>query len=635
MKIQKQIQELDEKKQEVKEFINRLDEDLRRKKITKRKYNALLKEAYDGKTKQELIEEIKEEKETLDDKLKHYRTNRNRVAYAGTFLVILVLIGVFSQYSGLESPTGLGIATQQVTETVAYDRVFEAYTETQLELTDITSLKISGFLDGTGALVKLRIGENEFIVADIQQPEQDSLITGMAIEEATETDVSEPASEMQEPEIEYTISTDKNEYVVGETVFITVEPDVNNKSLYMEYGEEIHKIEADTYVTEVTGEHNAIALVVLPDDILRLETGFTVKESIIEITTNETNATVNETINETESEINETVNETTNETETNNTANASDEIGYAFENLCLETCNLAETSNPVLIVELEEGAKLRITELIITQKTENNAPVQTQNIPDITLGIGQTTSIDLNEYFEEPDGDTMHYDINEIAEINANIIENELAISSDNIGTYTAFVYATDGDKLTTSNTFEIIIQEEAVTEPIEETPTTETNVSEHTAELYTTSDPCSNPDINQRPSTCFIGIEDKVYQDLSASIENRIGGVVGRFTRFGNFVIKGLIIQNAEGTPQENDFKIGFTQTIDFEETRTITVWIDSETGNLYIKGRLFEEQDVLDPPQFNTYIIQNKFGIVLGYFDEKTGDLHLKGNVVQLGKI
>jgi hypothetical protein len=148
-------------------------------------------------------------------------------------------------------------------------------------------------------------------------------------------------------------------------------------------------------------------------------------------------------------------------------------------------------------------------------------------------------------------------------------------------------------------------------------------------------TDPCSIPDINQRPSYCFAGIEDKIYQDLSAPLENREGELLGRFNKFGNLIIKGLIVQEATGEPEADDFEIGYTETIDFMETTIYTAWISKATGNLYLRGGVREEQETLQPQQFDTFIIQNKLGIILAYFDERTGDLYIKGNIVQLGKI
>ncbi|MBW3001400.1 hypothetical protein KY341_06005 [Candidatus Woesearchaeota archaeon] len=601
--------------------MNDLDEKLRRKKISKRKYNSMLKKEYRGKNKEELMKKINGEKAELKEQIRKHRMTKNQIGIAGIILLILVTISILTQPPP-STPTGLVIGPKLITQTLDYNQGFEQYTETVLDITNITSLRISGKLEGTKARIKLRIDGNEYVIAHIINEQEGNLITGLAI---------------AEPEPEHIISTDKNEYTLGETVVINITPEIENKSIYIEEEEERHKLDDNTYLTEKTGEYQVIALIVLPNDILRLETSFTV------INTN-FNQTINATVKENMSEIiDNIINETL--------ENIEESQVYEFSEICIETCDLPETNYPTLIVEVEENSKLTITKLIITQTKENSAPVQTNTIQDIFITTSQETTIELNQYFKDPDNDDIQYDINEIPKINVEIYQSALTISSNMPGIYLAYIYATDGDKLITSNTFYITVSQglteysntsniTVTQEGVEQatTPATEPITPEPSTTPTTqpsTTDPCTHPQLNKRPAYCFVGIEDQAFKELSAPIENMNGKLVGRFTRFGNLVIKGLLVQGTTGTPREDDFKIGFTERKDFEEITTHTAWIDDETGNLYLRGRVYEEQDILEPPQYNTYIIQNKYGIVLGYFDELTGDLYLKGNLVQLGKI
>ncbi|HJX05781.1 MAG TPA: hypothetical protein VJ461_03660 [Candidatus Nanoarchaeia archaeon] len=538
--------------------------------------------------------EIRNINEPVNVKIKKPRESRRKTtiiigSVAATVLVVLAIFAIF--YAPQGTLTGYTTATREVQEAIDYNKEFSHYTETQLDITNLTGLRISGALEGTRAIVKLRINDVEYTVADITKP-QDSLITGMVVGE----------------ELSHTISTDKGIYVLGETVTITITPDAENKSIYVTRGEETAKLDGNTYLPAAAGEYTAIALIVLADDILRVETNFTFIEQTAE-EANETNQT----------------NTTETPTEPEPTPEPTIPAGYEFTNLCTETCNLAGVSNPVLIIELEPNTTLTITELIITRTKENSAPEQTKNIPDIILAAGQTIALELDDYFTDPDGDTVQYDINEIPEIGSTIAQSTLSISSENTGAYTAYIYATDGDKLVTSNIFLITITSN-------ETKATEPAIN---ATLVETSDLCSSPNINQRPAYCFEGIEDQVFQDILAPLETPAGIMIGRFNRFGNLIIKGLLIQNSTGTPGESDFKIGYSETRLFTEVRTYTAWIDSETGNLHLRGRIYEEQQSITPPQSPVYLIQNKLGIVLGYFDRLTGDLYLKGNIVQLGKV
>jgi len=593
------INQLKENDQGIIEFASKLDEKLMLGEIDLVEYQVMMDEKYPITNQEEFVNEIHDQ--TSKDQAQHSKNKKTRMqlGIAGAILVVIAVISIFSQ-QGPFTPTGFVIGEKQVQKAIDFNQAFSQYTETQLELGNITGLKISGRLEGAGARVKLRINGTDYLVADIINP----------------TRQNQTAPE-QAPQ--YIISTDKTSYVIGETVTVTVTPGTENKSLYVSYGEQTQILDANTYITQELGEYQAIALITLPDDILRIETNFTVG--------------------------NESTNETT-PIETPTPENLPEQTNtYEFSGLCTETCNIPESSSAILIIETSENSTVTITQITTTQNKENQAPEQTRVIADITQTTQETTTLDLNEYFSDPDNDTVQYDINEIPEIDAAISQNILTITSANPGTYTAYIYATDGDKLVTSNTFQITIitaeaenpdnQTNSLNETTNETINETAPPGETITEPPVLTDPCSSPDINQRPSYCFAGIEDKIYQDLSAPLENREGELLGRFNKFGNLIIKGLIVQEATGEPEADDFKIGYTETIDFMETTIYTAWISKATGNLYLRGGVREEQETLQPQQFDTFIIQNKLGIILAYFDERTGDLYIKGNIVQLGKI
>jgi hypothetical protein len=538
------------------------------------------------------------EKQTSDEEKK----KKVLLLSAAATIIFLAILGLLFTTPG--ALTGFTTANREVQQTINFNQSFNQYTETQLDLGTITGLKISGNLEGTGAKIILRINGTDYLVADITNPNIVNL--------TTET---EPAPPEQIPQ--YSITTDKSSYLLGETVTITVTPDTENKSLYVSYGEQTQILENNTYLTQNLGEHQAIALITLPNDILRIETNFTV---------------TNESTNETTS--------TENLTPPSEPPLPEQTSTYEFSGLCAETCNIPETSNAILIIETSENSTLTITQITTTQNKENQAPEQTQTIPDITQTTQETTTLDLNKYFSDPDNDTIQYDINQIPEIDATISQNILTIASATPGIYTAYIYATDGDKLVTSNTFTITIISATTETPTETNQTTNTTTNEtipitNTTETPTATDPCSNPDLNLRPSTCFVGLEEQAFESLSLPLQDRQRGNVGMFTRFGNLIIKGMLVQGASGTPNDNDFQIGFTENSEFNQTNIMTVWIDSETGNLYLKGKIYENQEILEPAQYNTYVIRNKFGLILGYFDQLKGDLYLRGNIVQLGKV
>jgi hypothetical protein len=606
------IAKLEETRNEVIRFTNELDEKLSTNQMDGIQYHVMLHEKLGGKTKEEIISYIdrKIEAQKIGAKKSEENQKRKRTitfSAAAAILLLMIGIGIFYNNPGI---TGYTTATREVQESITYNQVFDTYTETQLDLNKITSLKITGTLEGTKAIVKLRINDIDYVVAEIVKPQDTGLITGMVVGE-----------EQAEEQPQYILTTDKTTYALGETATLIMTPEAENKSLYINHGEEMRKLEQGSYTPTEIGEYQAIAIITLENDIIKAETNFTVVEEVIA-----------------EEPMPELTNQTGNETnKTNETAVPPEQPAttYEFTALCLETCNLPETTNPILIVELEPDSKLTINSIIIIQNKENEAPLQTRNMPDITLAAGQTTEIDLNEHFTDPDGDVVQYDMNEIPEISSAIKQNLLVLNGTTPGIYTAYIYATDGDKLTTSNTFQIIIQEGTGLPTNETTPETNTTTNETNITSPITTDPCSNPDINQRPSSCFIGIEEDLFESLTAQLQDNNRKTIGLFTRFGNLIIRGLLIQGANGEPNSADFQLGYTQPEGFGERITHTAWIDSETGNLYLRGQIFENQEILDPAQFNTFIIRNKFGMILGYFDELKGDLYLRGNIVQLGRI
>jgi hypothetical protein len=57
--------------------------------------------------------------------------------------------------------------------------------------------------------------------------------------------------------------------------------------------------------------------------------------------------------------------------------------------------------------------------------------------------------------------------------------------------------------------------------------------------------------------------------------------------------------------------------------------VWFESSTGNVHIKGSLYEEK-INSEPAPGSFVIRNKKGIVLIWGDSITGDMYLRGNVI-----
>ena len=609
MNPDQQIRKLEETKTHILREINQLDEQLEKNEITSIEYHALLHQKLGGKTKQELINEINQEirrikeKTLLDQQRKQHKKEITSLSIAAIILIILALTTTLTQTP--TTPTGYTITTntnttqtKNITKNITINQTITKNTNITINHTNITSIKITGKRTGT-ATIKLKTNNTEYLVANITSTTQTK---------QTNNNTNQTTNQ------NYTLTTNKKEYALGETVYIRIEPEAENKSLYVTYKNTTQRLENNTYTPQNTGEHQIISIIVLPNNSIRLETNITV-----------TNQTTNQTINKT---MNETKNKTINQTTT-----------YEFSQLCTETCNIIEATNPTLTIELEPNTTLTITTITITTTTtttkQNQPPKQTKKIPNITLKPNQTKTLNLNQYFTDPDQDTIIYDTPQNPNINTTIKKQTLTIKPKKPGTHTTYIYATDGTHLTTSNTFTITIlptnnnNTNQTTNQTKQntTNTTNTTSNQTTTPTNTTTNPCQHPNPNQRPPECLEPGKKKPVVPQSTYLTNTRRKNIARITPLGNLVLKGKLYENAEINPNPEDFVI--TKLNEDHEEIPIA-YIDTTTGNMYIKGKLYEEDFYLTPTP-NAYVIQNKKNLNLAYLDRTTGNLHLKGNLVE----
>ncbi|MCF7901565.1 hypothetical protein K9L67_05050 [Candidatus Woesearchaeota archaeon] len=325
-----------------------------------------------------------------------------------------------------------------------------------------------------------------------------------------------------------------------------------------------------------------------------------------------------------------------------------------------------------------------------TTTIPNNPPTQTTTIQNIKIQ-NKTIEINLNNYFKDPENQTLYYDLNNLNNVNATINESTLTIQP-NTNTGTLQIYASDEENTITSNEFNISknttinetqknttnqttntttntttqITNETQTnatnqttenttsnEPIETTPTQEPNtitnetINETQIDLTPTNqtnttknntinisqttdinltDPCQNSNPNMIPFECIAQNPQQYIDDSGINIDNIKGKIVGRITQVGNLIIEGELIENSNINPQKDDYKIVNIGQF-YEETPI--AYINTQTGNFHIKGKLYEEDFFMQPTK-GAYIFQNIRGVNLAYIDTKTGDLHLKSNLI-----
>jgi len=591
MNPDEEIRKLEETKEGIIRFTKELDEKLLRKEVNGIEYHLLMSEKLCGKTKQELmgyldskIMNIKKKHVAEDDGQK--RKNIVTISAAAIILIMLAIVGIL--YTNPEALSGFAVVMPHI-QTFELGSTFSQLTETQLNITNITSFKITGMLEGTGAIVRLRTDGGEYIVASLNNSAEKNILT------------------------EYSLKTDKIAYALGENVSVITSPEVAEKSIYIINGEDaILLAPSETYYASQPGEYIVRALLTLPNDILRLETTFRVlNETGIETATGENTVT-------------QLVNESTNQTN----------ITYAFTEACEQTCTISETSNPVLIVEPEEGSNLTITSIVAVQNRENLAPQQIITIPDIAISTGQEKTISLNKYFIEPDLETIQYDINSIPELATSITQDQLTISSTQPGEYTAYIYATDGQDLVTSNTFLITVIENDLTlnESINETTNITINETINETELLNLSmnitnvTDCSATNPNERPLECMYQNTTDFFAEQEIMLYDMDRVPVARFTPIGNLLIKGEVITYSNSTPGTRDYRIGY---VDIDGNNIATIWISTETGDLHLMGNLYEENANLEP-MAGSFSIINKRSIFLAYADQYNGEMHIRGNII-----
>jgi hypothetical protein len=602
---EKEITRLEQTKQAIIGLESNLNQKYSQGELGLAEKNILLHEKIGPKEPEEIIRRIDKKIESLNKDLSKNKKSSNqkiKFAAAAMVLVFAILTGVIIT---TDSSTISGFSVHEITKTQSYGEEFIGNSTFNLEIENITSLKVNARLKGLWAKMILEINNTQYLIEEF---------------------IADPI-----------IITDKEAYSLEEEVTISIPRDISNSTLYYDTNNDTNIITDMSFITNQIGVHKIILLGEKEGEVIREE-----KEIIVYNNTNEA---------------------------TEITLPIKD-----FNEVCKETCNLSLLSNPKIIIQTDELSSLILEEIIVVQRVnnqtnnetieetnqttenqttdetiENKNPIQEKTIQDIDLIIGEEKTLNLSEHFSDPEGQKLLYEINELSNVQTEIVSEEISIKALKQGTEIAYIYVSDGENLILSDTFKIQIKKEEeiinqtvnISEEIEVNDTNrtvrnstiiETNQTQNNTN-YTYS--CNDPDVNKRPSTCFTGIEEKAFEDLSVELKDLNQKRVGLFTRYGNLVIRGILYENSQITPKQKDFTTGYKVTEDFEERIIYTSNLETESGNLYLKGQLFQNQETLQPEQYNTLIIRNSHGLILGYFNEITGDLYLRGNIVQLGEI
>lgn len=560
---------------------------LRDSRITQEQHDYLIAHELTKLREEEQTQTTQTNEETQETQQPKLVWDQRKIVFSGATVIMLILT-VISLFTG-----------QGITGFVAYEPLTTPFTiteHTNITLNEaLTAIRVSGSHSGHAEIYAWIAGERLLVY------------NGTAELPSTR------------------ILTDKTEYELNETVVVTVYPLNSSHTLWLTMPNNERVPVFEPFVTEQEGLHLLEAIVNDSGAISKVSTTYDVVAN-------------------------------------SDGAPRVEEARATFTNVCGKACNV---NNSITELELITDDTLTIDEFII-ENAENNAPIASATIPDIVMNVGENTSVDLSNYFVDPDNDDLLFDINNMIGVNENIDGNALLLRADIPGTYAATVYASDLVALT-QNTFTITVNEaeipiepatnatnttnatnmsteENITNPnntnnsiqnvttntTSENINTTTNKTEPTIPTNTTNISitldCSNPDPNARPLECLQNDTIRYFPDQSIMITNNDRGAVARISPIGNLLLTGDYYENSVINAPSNDYTIGYR---DEYNNYVATIWFETNSGNLYVKGKVVEENSNLQPAK-GSYILRNDRGVVLAWADPQVGNFYVRGNII-----
>ncbi|MBR9693091.1 hypothetical protein GOV07_04140 [Candidatus Woesearchaeota archaeon] len=569
------LRQLDELKHEVHADFARLDKSLADETILLSDYRDHIHKFYRGLNEREVIDRVHKEERKIRRGIEHAQREPHHVPMAAVVLV-LVAIGMFSVF--LFNPGGFtGYSTLPIEPVdLSVDELFTESTTYELNFTNISSLRASGILtDGTGELWLLS-GEERLL-----------LWQGEA------TDV-------------YSVTTDKESYALGGEISVTVTPADSSYTLWLTDAAGDKTVVQETFDIVIPGDYVLDALINDSGNITKTSTSFIIR--------NDTNTS-------------------------NDILRALTLATTEFSNACVDTCELIVSGPLSLEVVLSEGATLDLVEVVTDMPRENSAPLQLQTIPNFEVDEGGIVSTDLNQYFEDSDGDAITYDFMNAVGVDISIDGSVMTLTGVSAGVTQSLIYASDLYELMQSDPFTITVNavEETNITPVNDsnqinnsnTTPPDTNTTNITIvspiEPFNTTLNCTNPDPNLRPLGCLELESAKYFQDQTIYISDGKRRPLARLTPIGNLLLTGTVHPNAAFNADIDDYVIGYED--DFGRF-VVTVWFSGD-GDLYLKGNLYEENANAVPPP-GSYALRNRKGVTLAWAMQHSGDLYVRGNVI-----
>jgi|GEM_PF-2364930 len=536
----------------------------------------------------------------------HERRRETAVKAAATLLFLVLAIGIIWTLTLQQGPTGF--VTLQPTQDVAAatNLVFTAPGDYALGALNTSALTITGTLENGTANVTLLTGNKSLLVWQ-----------GTA---------AAP---------QYAVSTEKESYALDEAVNVSVTPADASYTLWLTDEAGTKTVVENGFVTVAPGSYALDALINASGNITKASTGFLVR--------NDTNTS-------------------------NDVLRAESNPSIKFTDACGETCETSIAGNVTLHAELSEGATLTIDAVTIAEPRTNVAPVLVGTMPNITVHVGETVFVDLATLFADADNDTLTYDYLAVPGTTMALNGSVLSVTGTSPGTAQSIVYASDLYAIAQSAPFTITVlatenatnatltnttnetgvptggnesNNTATNQTLNETSPAITNttlnetsnntatnqtLNETSPAITNTTLDCSNPDPNRRPLDCIQGANSTYFKPEELLIENKQAVAVGQLTPVGNLLIKGGLVEHTTGIPATSDYQLGYTNS---DGDYVPTVWIDTATGNLNLKGTLTEVNgNLIYQPGLTA--LTNERGIILALIDRNTGDMAVRGNLV-----
>jgi hypothetical protein len=302
---------------------------------------------------------------------------------------------------------------------------------------------------------------------------------------------------------------------------------------------------------------------------------------------------------------------------------------------------------------------------------QNRPPVQTAQLPNVSVRQGESVTMDLASYFIDPDGDPLTFDFMNAPGASMTVSGSLLSVTGVSPGSSQSVVYASDGSSIVQSNLFAITVTptNQSSNQSVNATPANESkpnataenatnltangtiltngtsltaagangtappvpvgaagNMTSLTPNATFVAADCSNPDPNQRPLECIQGENTTYFKPEVLLLENKQAVAVGQLTPVGNLLIRGGLVEHSGGQPVATDYQVGY---LNENGDYVPTLWIDTATGDLHLRGSLTEANGNI-PYQVGYTVLTNRRGIILALIDRQTGDLIVRGNVV-----